>query len=59
MKRGWKLDPQWVAHYEKRDHDRAQRQIDRIRSEYEMQVWNAKIEQTMRDLRKPLPIKFV
>ncbi len=55
MKRGWKLDPQWVAYYEKRDADRIKRQIDRMLTAHKLDELNAQCDRAMRDLgRQPV-----
>ncbi len=52
MKRGWKLDPQWVAYYEKRDADRAHRQLERMKVEHEINILNARADASLRALRE-------
>jgi len=33
MIKGWRLDPAWVAHYERRDRERFSRQIEQIKTQ--------------------------
>ena len=49
MIKGWRNDPKWVEHYQKRDDDRAMRRMDRVRSEIHAEQLRATVER----LRKP------
>lgn len=58
MIRGWRLDPRWVEHYAKRDHDRIHREIERIKMEYQMEQLRADAEAAARRLRAGRPTKW-
>jgi hypothetical protein len=55
MIRGWRLDPRWIAHYEKRDRERAQRAMQRLEMEHRMKYNADALEASMRRLRTPRP----
>ena len=44
MVKGWRNDPHWVEHYQKRDSDRLERQFQRIKSEHEWNMMGVELE---------------
>ena len=44
MKRGWKNDPAWVAHYRQRDDERAERQLEVAKLEHQIKMLDAQRE---------------
>ncbi len=53
MKRGWRNDPAWIAHYAKRDEDMAKRQIERIKFENLQQMLQVDVDSAF--MRMPRP----
>ena len=45
MKRAWRLDPAWIAHYQRRDEERAKREIASLEMEWAMKNNNARLDQ--------------
>ena len=55
MIKGWRNDPKWVEIVERRNHERAQREIARIKMEYEIQMENEAFKRAIRNKSNGLP----
>lgn len=52
MRKGWRNDPAWVALYAKRDEDRIQRELNRLRLEAELNRDFTDLKRFMKDLEQ-------
>ena len=52
MKRGWRNDPTWVAYYEKRDRERAERRMAIVRAEVKAMMEEATIDAQLRRMHE-------
>ena len=50
MKRAWRLDPAWIAHYQRRDEEREKREIERLR--IETNVFLRNLERELNDPKR-------
>ena len=55
MIKGWRNDPAWCEFYKRRDEERLQRQIERVKMEHEMARNQARLDASLRNLCRPVP----
>lgn len=55
MIRGWRNDPAWVEFYQRREQERSQRRLERLRMEMQIAVDNERAEAQLRTLRTLKP----
>lgn len=53
MVKGWRNDPRWVEIYERRDRERIERAIARMKAEHQLQMTRADADRAVAQLQRP------